>query len=99
MPYQLTIGPEAETDIHTAFHWYEGKQHGLGLQFLAQLEITLTSVVESPDSRATYFENARLALVRRFPYVVCYLIEGRSIYVAAVFHGHRDPDSWKRRLQ
>jgi plasmid stabilization system protein ParE len=98
MSYQLIVEPEADSEIHAAFQWYEDKQQGLGLSFLAELDSTLVSISQSPDSRATVFADARLALVKRFPYVVCYLIEDKILYVVAVFHGHRDSSSWKQRL-
>ncbi|HUE72597.1 MAG TPA: hypothetical protein VMP01_17055 [Pirellulaceae bacterium] len=48
-----------------------------------------------PELHAVVYKNVRQTLVRRFPYVVCYLFEDDKVFVVAVFHGHGDPDSWK----
>jgi hypothetical protein len=41
----------------------------------------------------------RQALVRRFPYVVCFLIEAERISVIAVIHGRRNPRVWQSRIR
>ena len=62
-------------------------------------------LVVSPEAEAELVEaypqvhkTVRQILVRRFPYVICYTFAGGVIHILAVFHGHRDPDEWKRRL-
>ncbi|MCO6454381.1 MAG: hypothetical protein J5I93_03615 [Pirellulaceae bacterium] len=42
--------------------------------------------------------NVRQTLVKRFPYVVCYVFEEDRVDVIAVFHGHRDPTVWTSRV-
>jgi len=38
MKYRATIRPEAENDLKEAFSWYEDKRHGLGHDFLLQVD-------------------------------------------------------------
>jgi plasmid stabilization system protein ParE len=98
MSFPLIIKPEAELDIKQAFEWYESKQAGLGRGFVTHLDQTFLSVSQSPESRAVVEQEARLALVRHFPFVVCYTFDGSTVFVHCVFHGHRDPTSWQSRL-
>jgi plasmid stabilization system protein ParE len=43
-------------------------------------------------------KQVRMALVRRFPYLVFYTPEANQITVFFVFHAARDPRMWKRRV-
>jgi toxin ParE1/3/4 len=38
MSYPLIIEPEAERDLLGAFHWYESRRPGLGLDFLLRVQ-------------------------------------------------------------
>jgi toxin ParE1/3/4 len=95
MSYPLIIEPEAERDLLGAFHWYESRRPGLGLDFLLRVQAVFDRISSMPELHAVVYKNLRQTLVRRFPYVACYLFEDDKVYVVAVFHGHRDPDAWK----
>ncbi len=99
MTYPLTIQPEAEADLAAAFCWYEEQRSGLGLEFLDCVEEVWKRISSTPELHAATYRGVRQALVRRFPYVVCYLFESNEVEVIAVFHGHRDPKSWQSRVQ
>jgi plasmid stabilization system protein ParE len=81
-----------------AFAWYEQQDLGLGLEFLRCVEATVVSIQRHPLMYPVMFGDYRRALVRRFPYVIFYLIEPERIVVHAVFHCSQDPDKWKARL-
>lgn len=98
MPYPLIINPEAKLDLKQAIRWYNNQSAGLGYEFLECVEKVFTRIRRHPEIHAIAHQAARLTLVKRFPYVVCYLFENETVYVIAVFHGHRDPSSWKNRL-
>ena len=98
MEYPLIIEPEAELDLEQAVNWYNDQRPGLGQEFLECVEVVFDRIRQLPESHALAYENARLTLVKRFPYVVCYLFVGEKVYVIAVFHGHRDPNAWKDRI-
>ncbi len=38
-------------------------------------------------------------MVRRFPYVVYYRIQGGRVSILAIQHGARDPSAWQSRLE
>lgn len=98
MAHELIIKPEAELDLETAFQWYEEQRSGLGREFLECVDRVFDRIRQFPKSGLLMHRAARLTLVERFPYVVSYLVETNTIYVIAVFHGHRDPKSWQERL-
>jgi plasmid stabilization system protein ParE len=98
MKYQLVVEPEAEVDLDEAYRWYESQRSGLGGEFIACVDAALERIREMPELHAVVYKNVRQALIRRFPYVLCYVLEEPLVSVVAVFHGHRDPAVWKSRI-
>jgi plasmid stabilization system protein ParE len=98
MPYPLIVSPEAEVDLVRARDWYDGQRPDLGHEFLNCVDDLLKRIAQNPLAFAESYKNVRQSLVRRFPYVTCYIFDGKLVNVLAVFHGHRDPEEWKRRL-
>ena len=97
MPRNLVIVPEAEEDLAKAKRWYDDQRMGLGQEFLQHVEQVFDRIRQWPEMHAVVREDVRQALVKRFPYVVCYRIVRNTIRVIAVYHGHRDPNTWQSR--
>ena len=97
MNYRLVIQPEAEADLDEAYRWYEKQRSGLGAEFIQRVEAVFERICETPELHAVVYKTVRQTLVKRFPYVVCYVFESACVDVVAVFHGHRDPTAWKLR--
>ncbi len=98
MPYPLIVEPEAEFELEHAVKWYNDQRPGLGQEFLQGVEEVFDRIRKMPELHAITLRTARLTLVKRFPYVVCYLFDDEKVYVIAVFHGYRDPDAWRVRV-
>ena len=98
MTHRLILQPEAEADLDEAYHWYEKQCRGLGAQFIEYVEAVLERIGQRPELHAVAYRNVRQTLVKRFPYVVCYVFEENEVEVVAVFHAHRDPTVWKSRV-
>jgi toxin ParE1/3/4 len=95
---ELHVSEEAEQELRTAYLWYESKRRGLGEEFLLCLEVVFETVLRHPDRYRRIHEDARSALLRRFPYAVIYTSEADRVTIVAVFHGSRDPRLWMGRL-
>ena len=61
------------------------------------VERTLEAVERSPEQFPIALRDIRKALVRRFPYVVYYVVLSDVISVIAIVHGRRDPGVWQAR--
>ena len=48
MTQRLVIRPEAEADLREALAWYEGRQLGLGDEFLAEVKGAIDRTVAGP---------------------------------------------------
>ena len=94
---KLIIRPEAENEIREAVLWYESCVEGLGSEYLLSLDACFSAISRNPKSFPAVHKSIRMALLKRFPYEVFYLIEVNYVIVLAVFHAKRDPKHWKLR--
>lgn len=90
---------EAEADMAEAALWYERRCLGLGAEFVRSVDACLTLVSRQPTLFPVIHREARMALPRRFPYLIIYSILPDFISVVAVIHGKRHPRRWKARLE
>jgi plasmid stabilization system protein ParE len=91
------FGPEAQEDLIDATDWYEAREPGLGADFLRCVDAAVQRIARNPESYPVVHRNTRMALVRRFPYLIIYRIATQGIIIVAVFHASRDPATWKKR--
>jgi plasmid stabilization system protein ParE len=95
----IDFRPEAELEVEAAYGWYEEQWPGLGSQFLLALGAAVIRAAENPLLFPKVARRTHRAVLRRFPYVVFYVIEGRRLVITGVFHGHRDPRDWSDRVR
>jgi plasmid stabilization system protein ParE len=94
---KLIVRPEAEEELIEAIDWYEARSSGLGGDFLRCVDACFQRILRFPEAYPIVHRSTRMAVVRRFPYLVLYRFTGSSIAVVAVFHAKRDPRIWKAR--
>ena len=98
MTYQILVRPEAAREVQAAFDWYEEKSVGLGLEFLRAADACLAGVKRNPLAFPAVHGQVHRALLRKFPYMLFYIVEEESIIVLACFHAKRSPIDWLRRV-
>ena len=98
MRYRVIVRPEAENDIRDAFTWYENKREGLGYNFLLPVEAGLRFIERNPEIFPMEYKGTRKHLIRRFPYKIIYITEGKKIIVLAIIHHKRNPLLIKKRI-
>jgi len=94
---RLIVRPEAEDELLEAIDWYEARAPGLGGELLRCVDACLLRIQRNPEAFPVVHRMTRMALVRRFPYLVLYRVMGEFISVVAVFHAKRNPKTWKTR--
>lgn len=93
----LAFTPEASADVVEAFSWYQEQRLGLGEEFRADLDATLTLLQQMPETGPMVHRGLRRALLRHFPYAVYYRPGEGLFEVCAVLHQHRRPATWRSR--
>lgn len=97
MTPRLLLEPEAEAEFLEAGRWYAERSPAIAAAFRATVQATLEAVEEAPHRFPIALQDIRKARVRRFPYVVYYVVLEDVISVIAIIHGRRDPHRWQAR--
>lgn len=100
MSLPVIIRPLAEGDLREAQAWYEEKQPGLGAAFRASVGATLQIISASPRIFPVVHERAiRRASVKRFPYILYFVLQPERILLVACLHARRGPRALLDRLE
>ena len=94
---RVLFRPEAEDELVEAIDWYEVRSRGLGADLLRCIDACVERIIRQPESYPVVHRETRMAIVRRFPYLILYRITDEGISVIAVFHAKRDPKIWQVR--
>jgi plasmid stabilization system protein ParE len=97
--FPVILRDEAEVGMAEAALWYERRSLGLGAEFVRSVDACLALVSRQPTLFPVIHREARMALPRRFPYLIIYRVFPDFISVIAVIHGKRHPRRWKSRLE
>jgi hypothetical protein len=71
---------------------------GLGRKFLARLREVLERIEALPELYGLVWQDVRAARLRKFQFVVYYVVFADRVEVLAVMHGARDDWRWKVRV-
>jgi len=88
---------EADEEFREAIGYYETCQRCLGEEFYLEVHSTIDRILSFPQTWPVLEGEVRRCLVHRFPYGVLYSVEPEGIFILAVMHMRRDPDSWRFR--
>jgi len=97
MTRRVILRQRAQSDLRSAFHWYESQRQGLGEDFLAAVQQRLEGIGAFPDANRAVHRGIRRAIVSRFPYLIFYVPKVERIDVLAVLHHARNPGDWPSR--
>jgi plasmid stabilization system protein ParE len=93
----LLLRDAARTDLSEVFQWYEKRRPGLGYEFLQATRVTLGALERNPEEHPLVAADIRKAPLRRFPYLVYFVVLDAGVSVIAVMHGRRNPQRWQER--
>ena len=88
----------AEQEFDDSIAYYEAERVGLGQEFRAAIEQYFQRIADNPEWFPKVRGEVRRAVVlRRFPFVIHFLIEAERIVILSVFHTSRAPEQLKYR--
>lgn len=97
-PYSIIFHPIAKKELDESINWYENALIGLGKEFIEEIEAVVKLLEVQPGSFEIKKYRLREAVVRRFPYLVIYRINGSKVIITSVFHSSRNPKGkYKKR--
>jgi plasmid stabilization system protein ParE len=94
----LIVRALAEEDLLEAQAWYDEQRPGVGGEFRSTIDGLLNRVLERPPLYPKVYRNVRRAVVRRFPYLLYFVLVGDTVIVMACLHSKRDPALLRSRV-
>lgn len=91
--------PAAEAEYLESVAYYESKKSGLGASYLAEFEITMTTVCAAPHRYPIEKQpDIRRIRLKRFPYTLLFRELSDTVQVLAIAHNRRRLQYWLGRL-
>lgn len=90
MTPRLFVRKAARVDVSEAFRWYEERSVGLGHEFLRSMRVALRAVEQAPLQFPIAIDDIRRVRLRRFPYMIYFVVLAKQISVIAITHGRRN---------
>lgn len=81
---RLVFHPGVEDDLESILGYYAERDPALPSRFRARLKEQVDGILLFPESGAPLFEAYRRELLKRFPYMVVYLVTDDRIDVLAL---------------
>ena len=91
MKFTIFVTGEAETEIESAYDWYEEQETNLGHKFIARIEVAYQLILDFPFGFPARRKDYRECFIGIFPFVIIYSVVGNRIIVYKVFHTSRNP--------
>lgn len=88
---RLVIHPGVVGDLAAILDYYGERDPALPARFRARLAEQFDRLETFPESGAVLFDSYRRVVLKRFPYLVVYLLGADQIFVLAVISYRRDP--------
>ncbi len=97
---RLRVALEAEEELAAAAEWYEARRMGLGVDFVASIDVAVEELLAAPLSYPAWWPDRpyRKKVVRRFPYVIFFTFHDDTVFVVAIAHARRGPGYWVERV-
>ena len=94
----LIVLPDAQVDIGITCCDLEEMRTGLGRKFIAELKVVLERIESMPELHGIVWKDVRAVRVKKFQYIVYYVVFDDRVEVLAVIHGARDSAVWQARV-
>ena len=97
MKYQVRVRRLAERDLEATEDWYNDQRPGLGDEFRQTIDELFARLASNPRIYPQVHHQVRRAVLRRFPYLIYFLIDDTRVIILAVLDSRRGPESHRRR--
>lgn len=99
MSHRLIIKRIVYDDVERNASWYDEQRLGLGESFIDSVLGSFGGLMRDPERYRKVHGDVRRYLVKGFPYVVYYVVNGEDVKIFAVMHSRRDSRHWRRRIK
>ncbi len=97
MTNRVVFIPSAKQDLREARDWHDKDGLGLGDAVLDEVLRATNRIFSNPEQFAKVYGDVRQLALKRFLYVISFRVTNEQVEILAILHGHRNPETWKRR--
>jgi len=97
--WRVLAHPAVVQEIDDAALYYENSQPNLGGDFADAVAKTIRQLYGYPKAYSEYMRGWRRIVTDTFPYLMVYAIRGKTVYVATLQHGRRNPAVIKKTVR
>ena len=94
---RIRIHPEAEAEFYNSVDFYAEDSTRNAERFIREVEEAFDAISLYPERYPISDGDARVRLLKRFPFSVVYRIRNDEVHVVAIEHQSRKPGYWIER--
>jgi hypothetical protein len=100
MSWSISYSSQAQADVRVVFRYYKNISEALGKYFLRELKIAEKAMLNTPEGfQIRFFDRVRGYPLKKFPFLVLYVVIENAVYVMAVFNTNQSPELMESRLK
>ena len=90
MKFELQILPSAQEDIVAAVKWYNDIRKPLADSIKEELKANILFIRQNPLLFQIRYNKFRAAILKRFPYLIYYMVDDSTITIIALLAAKQD---------
>ena len=94
----IILIPPSDKELEEAIDYYNDQMFGLGEQFYNAFLSSVAYISIAPDVWRKVGKNTRRINIKRFPYLILYVLDGNNILITCIAHQHRNPTYYTNRI-
>ena len=99
MSREIIYLPEVSGDFVDAFNYYEALRVNLGQKFEAAYYRAEQEIENGLMTHRRVFEHYHRVVLKKFPYILYYRLDGTKAVITGLFFAKRDPTGIKESLE
>ena len=93
---KILFSPLAIEEFIDAVDFYDYQSPGLGLAFKEEFYQAMDILQLFPFGWQKVGPNTHKCILKKFPYLILYIVDSNKIFITAIAHQHRHPKSYLR---
>ena len=94
----ISLITPADIELDDAIKYYNDQLPGLGEAFYKEFIRTTEIISIFPEAWRKVGPHTRRANVKKFPYLILYVVEGAEILITCIAHQHRNPRHYIEKI-
>lgn len=95
----IILIPPADKELDDTINFYSDQFKGLGDEFYNEFIEVCRLISRHPVTWRKIGADTRKINIRRFPFLVLYIVDGNDILITCIAHQHRNPTYYVDRIK